>query len=139
MTVARRIPSDPAGRFAITGLLAWAAATTLIRLAPAAAFRLPLPWAITALAAAVAGLVPLTRLILRGVARQDQARSIAAFVVPGMLGDCGTTALYGAIFPNLPASGQGAFGALMLAGYATMLAVGVAGAFPVERPAPAEG
>jgi len=121
------------------GFAAWAVATVAIRLAPTAALRPPLPVAIVALAVSLLGLAALIRLMLRRVARHDRARAIAAFVVPGMLGDGLTTACYAAIFPNLPAGGQGMFGALMLAGYAVMLAVGVADAARREPLQPIEG
>ena len=51
--------------------------------------------------------------------------AMIAFVLPGMIGDSVTTALYGVVFPNLP-NGAGVFGGLMLLAYSVMLAVSLA-------------
>jgi hypothetical protein len=78
-----------------------------------------------AIAAALLLLAGVARLLLRGVSPASRVAAMTAFVLPGMIGDSLTTALYGVVFPNLP-NGAGVFGGLMLLAYSVMLAVSLA-------------
>jgi hypothetical protein len=108
MTMSSSARETPLGRFALTGFAAWAMATG--GAAPPAALLL---------------LAGVARLLLRGVSPASRVAAMTAFVLPGMIGDSLTTALYGVVFPNLP-NGAGVFGGLMLLAYSVMLAVSLA-------------
>jgi hypothetical protein len=82
-------------------------------------------FALTGFAAALLLLAGVARLLLRGVSPASRVAAMTAFVLPGMIGDSLTTALYGVVFPNLP-NGAGVFGGLMLLAYSVMLAVSLA-------------
>lgn len=133
MTMSSSARIAPLGRFALVGFAAWALATAALRLAPGRAFEVTPPVAAVAILAALIILAGLARLILRDVDPASRVAAMIAFVLPGMIGDSATTALYGVVFPNLP-NGAGVFGGLMLLGYSVMLIVGLA--MTDRRPAP---
>lgn len=109
-------------RFAVVGALAWALATVAIRLAPLQALKLGPLEASLAIVAGLGAAAGLAVLLMRNVEPAQRVRAISAFVLPGMAGDSLTTAFCSAVFPNLPSGAAGVFGALMLAGYAAMIA-----------------
>jgi hypothetical protein len=125
MTMSSSARLAPLGRFALVGFAAWALATAALRLAPGRAFEVTPPAGAAAILAALIILAGLARLILSNVDPASRVAAMIAFVLPGMIGDSVTTALYGVLFPNLP-SGAGVFGGLMLLAYSVMLAVSLA-------------
>jgi hypothetical protein len=125
MTMSSSARLAPLGRFALVGFAAWALATAALRLAPGRAFEVTPPAGAAAILAALIILAGLARLILSNVDPASRVAAMIAFVLPGMIGDSVTTALYGVVFPNLP-SGAGVFGGLMLLAYSVMLAVSLA-------------
>jgi hypothetical protein len=118
--------NSPLRRYAAIGLAAWALTTIAIRLIPGAAFSLPAAGWIGAIAVGAAALAALARLIVRDISPAHRAAAMVALVLPGMAGDCLTSAFFVRVFPNLPAGGAGWFGGLMLLGYSVMLAAALA-------------
>jgi hypothetical protein len=126
MTISVPDARAPLARFALVGLVVWALSTAAIRIVPLHGLRLGPLGAALVISAGIAAVVGLAALLLRDVTRTHRIPAMCAFVLPGMVGDSLTTAFCGAVFPNLPESSGPAFGGLMLAGYAAMLAVSFA-------------
>jgi hypothetical protein len=118
----------PLARFALVGLVVWALATGAIRMVPLHELRMGPLVAALAILVGLGAVSGLAVLLLRDLATSQRIPAMCAFILPGMVGDSLTTAFCGAVFPNLPNGSGGVFGALMMAGYATMLAVSVASA-----------
>jgi len=118
----REIFMTPFVRMALVGAAGWALATVGLRLLPA----WPQPsWAMAPVVALLlAGLVVLVGLLVRNLPPERRAAGAAAVALPGMIGDAVATALFAQTFPNAPPLAAGPFAALMLLGYATILAGG---------------
>lgn len=109
-------------RFAAFGVGLWFVATLAFRLVGQAFFRPDAPGATLAVVlAASAALLALSWALLRRVPDPERPRAALALALPGQLLDVLSTLFFARVFPNLDPAMDGAFGALMLWGYALLM------------------
>ncbi|PLX39433.1 MAG: hypothetical protein C0606_02650 [Hyphomicrobiales bacterium] len=105
----------------ITGLVGWLLATILFRMIGAPVLSVGAyfyTFAVGGLAVAILALV-LCRLLCQP---GKVARFGAGLVIPGLLGDAAAVLAFGSVFPTVSLERADEFGALMLWGYAIILA-----------------
>lgn len=114
-------------RAALMGLVLWFAAFLAFRLAGDMFFYPDPNGQLLLLVAVPIAMVALGWLCMRllGVRRGDEAEAAVALALPGMGLDAYAAYRFVEVFPNLDPMLDGAFGALMLAGYGALIFAGL--------------